>query len=278
LASLSNDNRARTAGSGLLDVVLSTDGSVVGRARAESPLRLLTPRNAGQAAWVFTGSYGGGLVGGDALALRMRVGKDARAFVSTQASTKVYRSPDGTSVDLDAVVEDGGLLVLWPDPVVCFAGSTYRQRQHFELHANASLVVVDWMTSGRRASGERWLFETYSSRSSIHVEGRPALVDALLLSPADGSLAARMGRFDVIATVAVYGCVVKSHAARILADVSALPVERSAESLVSAAPVGSQGCLLRITGRSVEQVTGLLRHRLSFVSGLLGDDPWARKW
>jgi urease accessory protein len=190
----------------------------------------------------------------------------------------VYRSPEGTSVDLDAVVEEGGLLIAWPDPVVCFAGSTYRQRQHFELHANASIVVVDWMTSGRRASGERWLFETYSSRSSIRADGTPVLLDSLLLSPADGPLAARMGRFDVIATVAVYGCLVKSHAARILDDVSALPVARSAESLIAAAPIGSQGCLLRMAGRSVEHVTGLLRHHLSFVSGLLGDDPWARKW
>ena len=56
-------------GTGLLDVVRVDRRSVVRRAYATSPLRLLTPKNHGSAAWVYASSYGGGLVGGDDLRL-----------------------------------------------------------------------------------------------------------------------------------------------------------------------------------------------------------------
>ena len=84
-------------GTGLLDVVRVARRSTVRRAYATSPLRFLTPGNHGRAAWVYAASYRGGLLGGDALRLTVRVGSDASAFVSTQASTKVYRSNDSTS-------------------------------------------------------------------------------------------------------------------------------------------------------------------------------------
>src|SRR5262245_60409912 len=53
--------------------------SVVTRAFARSPLRLLTPANHGHAAWVYTSSYGGGLVDGDRLAVDVEVKPGAAA-------------------------------------------------------------------------------------------------------------------------------------------------------------------------------------------------------
>ena len=117
--------------------------SVVCRAWATSPLRLLTPRNHGHAAWVYTSSHGGGLVDGDDVAVEASVGPGAAAFLSTQSATKVYRSPRGTRTALDADVGEGGLLVAAPDAVVCFAGSRYRQTQRIALSPGGRLVLVD---------------------------------------------------------------------------------------------------------------------------------------
>jgi urease accessory protein len=250
----------------------------VSRAFAASPLRLLTPRSHGGAAWVYTGSYGGGLVDTDCLKLTLVVGPGARAFLSTQASTKVYRSPSGTRVDLTARVSAGGLLVVWPDPVVCFAGSRFEQRQDFELAPGSALALVDWMTSGRRESGERWEFDQYASRLTARCEGTLVLRDALSLSPDDGDLAVRMGRLDVLATAVVLGRRFAANVAHVLEGISSLPVNRTADLLCAAAPLREVGCIVRIAGRSVEHVGGILRETLSFVPGLLGDDPWTRKW
>src|SRR5882757_9593932 len=87
-----------------IGVIRSGSRSVVSHAYATSPLRLLTPLNHGHAAWIYTSSFGGGLVNGDRIAMDIDVGRGAAAFISTQASTKIYRSPGGTSAEMHARV------------------------------------------------------------------------------------------------------------------------------------------------------------------------------
>src|SRR5262249_30178790 len=145
----------------------------------------------------------GGLVDGDRLVLDLDVGEDATAFVSTQASTKVYRSRRGTSARMHATVAEGGLLVSVPDPVVCFADSRFEQQQTFDLAGDAGLVAVDWVSTGRRESGERCSFAHYCSRLAVRIDRRLVMYDAIALRQEDGDLAIRLGRFDVLATAVV---------------------------------------------------------------------------
>ena len=116
-----------TPGHGIVSVEHLDGASVVTRARAASPLRLLTPRNHGRAAWVYLASYGGGLLDGDALHVDLQVGPHAAAMIATQAWTKVFRTKGdpsrGASASIAAAVGAHGRLLLLPDPVVCFAGS-----------------------------------------------------------------------------------------------------------------------------------------------------------
>ncbi len=267
-----------SAGTGHLRVAKHGRRSVVCRAFACSPLRLLTPANHGAAAWIYASSYGGGLVGGDAIRLSVEVGQGAAAFISTQSSTKAYRSDLGATTSVHARVGDGALLVLAPDPIVCFAGSSCRQSQHIDIAGAGALVLVDCLSSGRRAAGERWAFDRYSSRTTVRVDGRLIFYDGLSLDSTDGDIAGRMGRFDVVATVLVVGPSVSAAADAILGDVQALPVVRRSEVLTAAAPVAGHGIVLRLAGVSVEQVTAMVRKHLAFVPSLLGDDPWSRKW
>jgi urease accessory protein len=264
-------------GAACLHVARSGTRSVVTRAFASSPLRLLMPRNHGHAAWVFTSTYGGGLVDGDALRIEAYVGPDATAFLGTQAATKVYRSPNGTSHSLDATVGAGGVLVVAPDPVVCFAQASYRQEQRFALADTANLILVDWLTSGRRASGERWQFDRYSSRLRIERGGRPIVLDALMLSPDEGRLASRMGRFETLCVVVVIGHQMVEHARTIVARVSSHGIDRRAELIVGASAV-DDGCVVKLAATSVEEADGVIRRYLDFLPALLGDDPRARKW
>ena len=266
-------------GRGRLSVDLGHGGrSVVTQAYATSPLRLLMPKNHGAAAWIYTSTYGGGLVGGDRIALNVDVGSGAAAVVSTQASTKVYRSSRSASSELHASISAGGLLAVLPDPVVCFAASRYLQVQSFTLSTDSGLVLVDWMSSGRHASGERWAFDEYSARLHALVEGRPVLHDALALRSEDGDLRERLGRFDVLASVLILGTRLGDHASRVVRRVAEIPVRRHPAQLISASPVGKAGCLLRMAGTSVEGTARTIREYLGFLPDLLGDDPWARKW
>src|SRR5437016_6300022 len=113
--------------------------TVLRDAYAESPLRLLTPRNHGSAAWAYTSTLGGGFVDGDRVRLRISVAEGARAFVSTQGPTRIYRSPRGCESETAIEVAPGGVLVLTPDPTACFAGARFRQRIDVALADGASV-------------------------------------------------------------------------------------------------------------------------------------------
>lgn len=269
--------RAATAGCGRVTIAAHGGRSRVTRAFAASPLRLLTPKNHGPASWIYTSTFGGGLVGGDKFHLEVDVCEGAMAYLATQAATKVYRSPVATSVELDATVGRDSVLVVAPDPVVCFAGSSYRQDQRFALHERGSLVFVDWMSSGRHASGERWQFDRYDSRVLVRQDGRDVVRDALLLTPEHGHLVKRLGRFNVLLVAAVIGPAFERAASEIVAHVDALALEPRSSVIVGASRV-TGGCVLRMAGMSVEEVGARLRALLACVPSLLGDDPWARKW
>ena len=267
-------------GTGELQFENVRGATVLTRSVATSPLRLLNPRNSGTSAWAYLATYGGGLVGGDSLDIDVGVGPGATALLATQASTKVYRSGLAAHQRLHARAADDSLLVLLPDPVTAFARSRYTQEQHLELGSTASLVLVDWLTAGRMAFGERWQFDGYTNRTFVRRGDRLVLHDAISLAPEDGSVAGRMGRFNCLATVVMTGPAVGAAAVRLAGEIGLAPLSQQADLLMSAAPLagGDAGVLLRVAGMSVEQVGAVLRRFLNFVPSLLGDDPWSCKF
>jgi urease accessory protein len=177
-----------------------------------------------------------------------------------------------------ARIEPGGLLVVAPEPVVCFARSRYRQIQRFDLADRAALVLLDWVSSGRHAAGERWAFDEYHGQIVVRLDGKLLVHDALALRAADGDLAGRLGRFNVLAVAMLIGTALRSVAASLVSRVSGDAVVRRADQLVAASPLGDDGCVLRIAGCSVERVGRTIRELLGFLPEMLGDDPWTRKW
>lgn len=270
-------NAAVAPGRGHLEFVHNGARTVVTRAYATSPLRLLTPANHGRAAWVYTSTLGGGFVDGDQMTIDVDVKPGAAALLSTQASTKVYRSPRGTAMGIDAHVDDGVLFVL-PDPVVPFAGARYRQEQRFSVSPGGSLLVLDALLAGRCASGERWRFLEYSSLLKITVGDRLIVHDALALRAADGNMMRRFGRFTALATVAIIGRAFRDDIERLLMWSAGQNAGRRPDQLVTVAPVSDEGCLVRIIGTSGEKVSQTVRALLDFVPRRLGDDPWSRRW
>ena len=244
---------------------------------ASSPMKLLTPVARGKSVWAYTSSFGGGLVAGDRTEVTVTVNRGARCFLGTQSSTKVYRNPAALPCDHStrAEVKEDSLLVFAPEPVQAFADSHYSQRQEFHLSTNASLVMLDWLSAGRTARGERWAFKHLQSRNDILVGGERVLVDSILLD--SGELAQRMGRFNCLATLLLIGPAVKLAIEGLLQQIATRPVEKRAALTCSASPVRS-GVLLRVAGEEVEAVRRELGGHLAFLNDILGDDPWARNW
>ena len=271
-------------------------------AEGTAPLKLLVPRHRGRAVWAYVATFGGGLLPGDHIALDVDVGPGASLLLATQASTKIYRGGERPAQQqLRARVAEGGLCAVLPDPIVCFADAVYRQRQRFDLEPGASLVVCDWLSSGRAARDERWQLRSYRSTTEVFRGGeargdRGALVvrDAVALEATPHSrLLDRFGAVDVFATVLLLGPALASAAAALVGRIAAMPVDPTAALHASASPIDVErgrsrgavtassavagGAILRVAGRRVEDVAIFLRRELAALPELLGDDPWARR-
>ncbi len=266
------------AGSAYLSFTRTGSETVVTRALAASPAKLLATNLRSATCWVYAATLGGGLVGGDEIRMSAEVAEGARALLTTQASTKVYRSLRPSIQSLNATVEADGFLAVVPDPIVCFAEADFAQSQRYDLHARASLVTVDWMTSGRHASGERWAFSRYESRLDIRRGCERIFLDALVLERNIDTVVERMGRFNVMLTAVFTGPLVASAAADIVTRVSQSGVDRRSDLVVSASRLRDGGTLMRMAGTSVEQVGAALRAQLAFLAPLTGGDLWSRKW
>ena len=273
-----SQTRSAVAGTAHLRFVRSGSQTIVERSFASSPVKLFSTRTSGQSCRVYSATLGGGLVGGDAVRMTLELAKGARALLLTQASTKVYRSLRPASQFISAVIEDDAVLAMVPDPIVCFARADFSQEQRYELTNNANLVAVDWMTSGRHASGERWVFTRYSSRLDVRRGGRRILYDGLLLEEETVSIAERLRGFEVYVTVVVTGPLVSASARDLVHTASQLPVSTRPDMIESASSLADGGAILRIAGVNLEQVAQILRDKLAFLHPLLGDDPWSRKW
>lgn len=208
-------------------------------------------------------------------------GRRAIGVLGTQASTKIYRCPGQVACrqTLWASVADGGLLVVAPDPLTCFAQARYEQSQSIRLQGSGSLVLVDWLTSGRRARGEIWAFSRFRSRLQVFRNEELIVADALLLDPADGPLDApfRLGRFHCLAMIVLIGDQLSAAVADQLARIAAKPIQPGAGLVDVASPV-PHGMVLHVIGETTELVARYLNQALAFLNEFLGEGPWARKW
>ena len=251
------------------------------RAEATNPLKLLVPRRQNLAGWAYTSTFGGGLVAGDQIDVQVRLQPGTTGVISTQSSTKVYRNPTCRPCrqTLTASVAEGATLVIAPDPITCFAEAKYEQRQRFDLHPDSTLVFIDWLTSGRRARGERWAFSRYTSRLDVFVAGDRLLNDSLRLDPDDGDIGGpyRLGRFNCLAVVLLIGARLEQVSQRLLDSIGAKPVDPGSSLIDAISPI-KHGVIWRILAETPESVSRYLKVRLSFLRDMLGEAPWERKW
>lgn len=281
-----DDQRLRRnlrAGEGLLRVARRGSGSVIVRAAAQAPMRLFIPRRKPSVPHVYTSSYGGGLLAGDQTDLLIQLEPGSRGVLSSQASTKIYKNPLGLpcSQSLHAQIGAEAMLIVAPEPISCFAGSRYDQRQRFDIEQGGNLVLVDWVTSGRYAVGERFQFTHYQSRQSIYYNNLHAIEDAVRLCPADGPLDSkfRMGHFNCSALMIVLGEQLADLATRWLEHEREQPLQRGGELLAISHPLPHSlpGIIVRVLSVETQDAKRVIEHRLDEIDLIVGTKIWAGK-
>ncbi|NP_001293068.1 urease accessory protein D isoform X1 [Solanum lycopersicum] len=270
------------------------------------PLKFINPKNVAPSqtdvVWIYAITYGGGIVSGDSIVCDYTIGDGCTTVLTTQASTKVYKAV-GTKISeqvLEARIGSNAFLAVIPDPVTCFSTAKYSQKQVFKVMSDSSLLLVDWITSGRHETGEKWNFDLYRSMNNIfHNDDEPLFLDTALLEQGTCSdIAERMQDYQVIAMVILLGPKLKHVQNQIQEDVKKImsqslhmPTIGSRQStsrhndhhltkpsfLASCSIFGPKGIgvVTRIAAMTTESVYNFLQHQLSSMEPLLGVKPYS---
>ncbi|KAJ3045714.1 hypothetical protein HDV00_007840 [Rhizophlyctis rosea] len=190
-------------GSGTIHVAKRATRTALSSLSSSYPLRLLAPRTHDpRNISVYALAHGGGLVSGDHVNIDITIEEQCALTLLTQGSTKVYKKKDRaapprqhneptnpTTIPLERIslnkrhkpapdvfqsitahIHDHALLALLPDPITPFTSASYDQHQRINLlNPSASLVLLDWFTSGRRSRGEEWAFDRYASKNEVFI-------------------------------------------------------------------------------------------------------------
>ena len=261
--------------------VRDVDGqSAATRVVSANPLRILVPQSRGVSVWASLSSFGGGVVAGDQTALQVNVGENARLYLGTQSSTKVYRRDHRAvaTYTCSATVGNGGLLVLAPDVLQPYSGSSYTQVQDFRLTSSSGLLLLDWFSSGRIARGESWDFEKLQTRNRIWIDDQCVLLDALRLTSETGEMALknRFGSYHVMGNLVVIGPMFQPIRQALAVAWQSAGSPRS-RSLVWSLAEMPYGALVRFAATTWEDAIRWIQPWMEHTAPWLGSNPWSRK-
>lgn len=158
------------------------------RRESHGPLRLLKGHlPEGPQVWHQTIVHPpGGVVGGDALDIRVAVGPGAHALVTTPSSTKWYRSAGPVATQqLRLDVADGGLLEWLPQDNIVFSGAHVRWHTALQLHGNARLLAAELTCLGRPGAGEDFDAGSLRWTTTLEHDGRLLFAERAVIDGQD---------------------------------------------------------------------------------------------
>lgn len=231
--------------------------------------------------------------------VELNVHKGSTKVFKTRPGCRAAGHPKGSAISAnenattkqitDVIVSSDSAVFLLPDPVTCFRSASYNQIQTFRLSSNtSSIVLLDWVTSGRKSLGEHWVFSRYYSVNEVWLDGKRLARDALLLedlgedtatAPAR-SLKDRLSPYSCYATLFLYGPIVQNVISDVNAEyakISIFKTKAPAELIWSLSPISEgKGSIIRVAGKDTEGVKIWLGQALKRLEDIVGTDVYRR--
>lgn len=261
------------------------------------PLKIINPRSLNDCCHIVLSNYGGGMVQGDQVRLRIICERASRLYMGSQANTRIFKNPEQQPCGqvLQGRLKEGAFAVINRDPVVPHEGSSFRESQEWHVDPTSSLLLVDWISSGRSESGESFAYRSYESEIRIRSGGKTVLVDRFASDPTWQSPAvfARFGPYHTLLNIYFWGSRILPVAEQMkhqypnpeipqvkeLNDASP-NATRLPDRLVAVNAVEKQGYLLRGMGKRRSDLQQVLEHLFGLVADndLLGFNPFDRMY
>jgi urease accessory protein len=127
---------------------------------------------------------GGGYVDGDMYKAEVIVNDDARLAITTQASTKVYKSPRyGVSQTMDYILHSNSELFVKQDPLILYHDANFIQHTNVKMSSSSTFYYTDIITPGWSQDGRLFQYKRLASKLKIFVDGQLEVFDHQLIVP-----------------------------------------------------------------------------------------------
>ncbi|WP_326717531.1 urease accessory protein UreD [Vagococcus jeotgali] len=140
---------------------------------------------------------GGGLVEGEKYLLEIKVGRDARGIVSSQAPTYVYKCDNNltTKQETNINIEKNGVLEYISDAVIPYKDSIYHQIVDINLDESSVLIYSDGITSGWSPDQKKFQYKQVKIKTNVYMDNILVCSDFILLNPVEADLTS-IGYFE----------------------------------------------------------------------------------
>ncbi len=165
-------------------------GTHIERVFERGSLRLRFPRGAGCEAVLI--NTGGGITGGDRIAIDLSLAQTSAAVVTSQAAEKIYRTDGPPAViSMHARLASDAHLDWLPQETILFNGAAVQRTLDIELASTASLTLLESLVLGRIAHGEHLTQAHWHDRWRIRRADRLIFAENVRL---DGAISDTMQR------------------------------------------------------------------------------------
>lgn len=142
------------------------------------PLQVQRPFRDGDGFQVYILHPPGGVVGGDELAIDVRLDPHSRALLTTPAAGKFYRSAGRPARQSQSLRAETDTLLEWlPQETILYAGARLSARTRIDLTDNARFIGWELYCLGRPAADERFTRGDVDLQLELWRDGMPLLLE-----------------------------------------------------------------------------------------------------
>lgn len=132
---------------------------------------------------------GGGYLDGDTYLTEVDLEAGAELVLTTQAATKVYRTPTSMARQHTLIrLAEGAVLEQVPDQLIAYRDSTYLQTTEVEMEPGSTYISLEVVTPGWSPDGRTFGYDALRTRTDVRVGGQTVLVDNLRMVPGAGDV------------------------------------------------------------------------------------------
>lgn len=165
--------------------IKNQDGhSVIEDCYFTSPLKIGTPRYAGNRLYIVLMMASAGILKGDLFDYEIVCHTRSRVHLTEQSYSKIFDTGEGEAKKhLTIRLEEKASLYYNPCAIIPFGGSSFDADTQIVLSTDSEFAYSDIVTAGRIGMGEQFAFRRYHSRVCVSLEDKPVWLDHCLLEP-----------------------------------------------------------------------------------------------